>query len=525
MWDSVYYYREKQVRDCHFKQDVFVYGATPAGITAAITLKKQGYSVRIAECSRFIGGMTTSGLGATDLGTERALGGLAKKFYDELARYYNVEKCTRFEPHVAEQIFRDWLSELKIDVQKEQFIASVDKEDGVIQQVVMADGTTYAAQQFIDASYEGDLLAHAGVSYIVGREAGTVYKEIYNGVQFGTQHHKFESFIDPYKIEGQPESGLLYGISDEVVTEQNGAGDARIQAYNFRMCLTKDHNVPFPKPRNYQREHYALLLRYLEAGHWDAMKLHTPLMNGKTDLNNHGAFSTDFIGMNYAFPDASYQEREEIFQQHVTYIAGLLYFLANDAKVPLAIRQEVAEWGLAADEFIETHHWPRQLYIREARRLLTDYCMTEHHALQRQICEQPIAVASFHMDSHHCRRVVLNGRVVNEGDIQIPVKPFAIDVRALLPKKQQCSNLIVAVCISASHIAYGSIRMEPVFMMLGQVAGTLAALAIEQQTAVQHVTYAQLKQQLLEQGHVVEWDMSINDDPIRRMEETFGGSI
>ena len=525
MWDSVYYYREKKARDCCFQQDVLVYGATPAGITAAITLKKYGYSVRIAECSRFIGGMTTSGLGATDLGAEQALGGLARQFYDEVAQHYKVEKCTRFEPHVAEQIFKKWLSDFEIDVQTEQFIAGVQKDNGVIQQVTMTDGTTYEAQQFIDASYEGDLLAHAGVSYIVGREAGKVYKEIYNGVQFGTQHHKFESFIDPYKIEGQPESGSLYGISEEVVTEQNGAGDTRIQAYNFRMCLTKNNKIPFPKPPHYNREHYALLLRYLKAGHWDAMKLHTPLMNGKTDLNNHGAFSTDFIGMNYAFPDGSYSEREAIFQQHVTYVAGLLYFLANDAEVPAAIRLEVAEWGLAADEFIDTNHWPRQLYIREARRLLTDYCMTEHHALQRQICEQPIAVASFHMDSHHCRRVVLNGRVVNEGDIQIPVKPFAIDVRALLPKKQQCNNLIVPVCIGASHIAYGSIRMEPVFMMLGQVAGTLAALAIEQQSAVQQVTYDQLKQQLVKQGQVVEWDTSMNDDPIRRMEETFGGSV
>ena len=523
MWESVYYYRKKEQRRQHYKQDVLIYGATPAGITAAVTLKKMGHDVRIAECSRFVGGMTTSGLGATDLGAEQAVGGLAKQFYDEIAQHYGIENCVRFEPHVAERIFKTWLEEHQIDVQTEQFIETVLREGRKIEHITMTDGTTYEAKQFIDASYEGDLLAYAGVEYIVGREASTVYKEIYNGVQFGTQHHKFESFIDPYIEEGNPASGLLYGISDESVTEQNGAGDHRIQAYNFRMCLTKGQKVPFPKPAGYERNHYALLLRYIKKGHWDAMKLHTPLMNGKTDLNNHGAFSTDFIGMNDAFPDADYETREEMYQQHVTYVAGLFYFLANDEEVPLGIREEVSQWGLAADEFTDTGNWPRQLYIREARRMVGQYVMTEHNALQRIICEQPIAIASFHMDSHHCRRVVVNGRVMNEGDIQVPVKPFMIDLRALLPKKEHCTNLIVPVCLSASHIAYGSIRMEPVFMMLGQVAGIAAAAARREGKPVQDITYKQLKQQLIEQGQVVEWDEQFIDDPLRRMEETFGG--
>ena len=289
------------------------------------------------------------------------------------------------------------------------------------------------------------------------------------------------------------------------------------------MCLTKDKKVSFPKPNNYDRTHYALLLRYIKAGHWDALKLHTPLMNGKTDLNNHGAFSTDFIGMNYAFPKADYELREKIYQQHVTYVAGLLYFLANDEEVPAVIQNEVRQWGLAADEFIETGNWPPQLYIREARRMIGDFVMTEHHALQRTICEQPIAIASFHMDSHHCRRVVVNGRVMNEGDIQIPVNPFMIDLRTILPKKEQCENLVVSVCVSASHIAYGSIRMEPVFMMLGQAAGTVAAEALRASEPVQAVSYELIKQKLIEQGQVVEWDTSFIDDPLRRMEETFGG--
>lgn len=523
MWESVYYYRKKEQRQQHYKQDVLIYGATPAGITAAITLKKKGYDVRIAECSRFVGGMTSSGLGATDLGAEQAIGGLAKQFYDEIAKHYGNEKCVRFEPHVAEHIFKTWLEELEIDIQTEQFIESVLREGGQIQDITMTDGTTYEAKQFIDASYEGDLLAYAGVEYIVGREASTVYKEIYNGVQFGTQHHKFESFIDPYIEEGNPASGLLYGISDEAVTEQNGTGDHRVQAYNFRMCLTKAQKVPFPKPNGYERNHYALLLRYIKAGHWDAMKLHTPLMNGKTDLNNHGAFSTDFIGMNYAFPDADYESREEMYQQHVAYVAGLLYFLANDEGIPSVIREEVRQWGLAADEFTDTFNWPRQLYIREARRMVGAYVMTEHNALQHIICEQPIAVASFHMDSHHCRRVVVNGRVMNEGDIQVPVKPFMIDLRSILPKKEHCTNLIVPVCLSASHIAYGSIRMEPVFMMLGQAAGSVAAAALQEDAPVQDISYEQLKQQLIAQGQVVEWDENFIDDPLRRMEETFGG--
>lgn len=507
----------------HFTQDVFIYGATPAGITAALELAKRGYKVRIAECSRFIGGMTTSGLGATDLGAEQAIGGYAKRFYEEVSNYYGIENCVHFEPHVAQLIFKRWLDERQIDVQTEQFIAIVNKQNTTIIEVTMEDGTVYHAKQFIDASYEGDLLAKAGVTYFVGREAGTTYKEIYNGVQFGTQHHKFESFIDPYKIEGDPESGLLYGISDESVDEQNGAEDHRIQAYNFRLCLTQQKKVAFPKPNGYNRTHYALLLRYIKAGHWDAMKLHTKLMNGKTDLNNHGAISTDFIGMNSEFPESSYEKREVIYQQHVTYVAGLLYFLANDEQVPNEVQEEVQKWGIAADEFLTTNHWPPQLYIRESRRMISNYVMTEHHAMHRAVCEQPVAIASFHMDSHHCRRVVVNGRVVNEGDIQVLVKPFMIDYRALVPNQSECTNLLVPVCLSASHIVYGSIRMEPVFMMLGQVVGTAASIALDQNQAVQQISYELLKQQLVHNGQIVEWNALFEDNPLVRMEKTFGG--
>ena len=429
----------------------------------------------------------------------------------------------RFEPHVARNIFTRWLNTAKIQVETEQFIAHAEKQGTQIIKVTMMDGTTYKAEHFIDASYEGDLLAAADVDYIVGREGANVYKEIYNGVQFGTQHHKFESYIDPYVEEGNPASGLLYCISAEEPHELNGTGDHRIQAYNFRLCLTKKKKVPFPKPNGYNRDHYTLLLRYLQAGHWDAMKLHTPLMNGKTDLNNHGAFSTDFIGMNYRFPEGSYEEREVIYQQHVTYVAGLLYFLANDEAVPHTIQQEVRDWGLATDEFIETNNWPPQLYIREARRMIGEVVVNENVVMHREHVAQPVTVASYHMDSHHCRRVVVNGRVMNEGDIQVPVKPFHIDYRALVPKAAQCTNLIVPVCLSASHIAYGSIRMEPVFMLLGHVAGAAVVIAMQQGATIQHVNYDELVQLLTEEGHVTQWDPSFEDDPLARMLETFGG--
>ncbi|WP_251552220.1 FAD-dependent oxidoreductase [Neobacillus muris] len=510
------------------KRDLIIYGATPAGITAAISAKRMGLSVIIAEFGGHIGGMTASGLGASDSGAKEAIGGLARQFFQELGTYYDTDEQWTFEPKAANYVFEKWLKNDEIEVIFHQHLLEVKTENCRIKEITMEDGTTYLGGYFIDASYEGDLLAKAGVTYFVGRESNATYKETYNGIQFGHPHHQFKTWIDPYVVEGDPSSGILPGIteSSHETLGYQGQGDQRIQAYNFRICLTKDpaNRVPFPKPPSYDRDRYIILLRYIHAGVWDAMNLHKMLPNGKTDLNNYGGFSTDNIGMNYEWPEGSYETRERIFQDHFTYTLGMLYFLANDEDVPQVIRQEVNEWGLARDEFEETGHWPHQLYIREARRMISDYVMTDHNCLGDTSVEDSIGLASYQMDSHHCRRLIIDGRVYNEGDVEVPIAPYPISYRSIRPKAGECTNLLVPVCLSSSHIAYGSIRMEPVFMILGQSAGTAAALAHHHSITVQDVPYEQLKNALEACGQVLQWDESIEDDPIQRMKSTFGNN-
>ncbi|WP_043929665.1 FAD-dependent oxidoreductase [Bacillus sp. EB01] len=508
------------------ERDLIVYGATPAGITAAIQAKRMGMTVAIAEFGQHIGGITASGLGASDAGAKEAIGGLSREFFRELGKYYNTEEQWTFEPKAALYVFKKWLKEYEIDVFYNQHLEDVKSENFRVKEISMEDGTTYQADFFIDCSYEGDLMAKAGVSYFVGRESNATYKETYNGIQFGHPHHQFEKWISPYVHEDVPSSGVLPGITESShdTLGYQGQGDHRIQAYNFRICLTKkqENRIPFPEPPSYDPERYMLLLRYIHSGVWDAMNLHTMLPNGKTDLNNYGGFSTDHIGMNYEWPDGTYQTRERIFQDHFTYNLGILYFLANDERVPQAIRDEVSQWGLAGDEFQETGHWPHQLYIREARRMVSDYVMTDRNCLGDLSAEDSIGLASYQMDSHHCRRVVIDGRVYNEGDVEIPISPYPISYRSIRPKRNECTNLLVPVCLSSSHIAYGSIRMEPVFMILGQSAGVAAALAHQNKTTVQDVPYDKLRNVLLDYGQVLEWDDSIEDNPVLRMKSTFG---
>ncbi len=505
--------------------DLIVYGATPAGITCAIQAKKMGLSVAIAEFSRHIGGMTASGLGATDFGAKEAIGGLSREFYRRIGKYYGKEEQWTFEPKEATSVFTHWLAEHNLPVYLNQHPEKVVMKDNQIQRIIMEDGTIFEGRYFVDASYEGDIMARANVSYAVGRESNTTYNETYNGVCFGEPHHKFEVSVDPYVKEGDPNSGLLRGVAyAEASPLENGQGDNRIQAYNFRICLTKnpDNRIPFPKHPNYDPEHYSLLLRYIKAGVWDAMKLHIMLPNGKSDLNNHGAVSTDYIGMNHAWPDGSYEAREKMFQEHFNYDLGMLYFLSHDERVPDSIRNEVAEWGLPKDEFPETDHWPPQLYIREARRMISDYVMTDRNCLGQTKVDDSIGLASYQMDSHHCRRVVIDGRCVNEGDVEIPISPYPISYRSVQPKAAECTNLLVPVCLSSSHIAYGSIRMEPVFMIIGQSVGMAVSLAFHDSTTVQSVDYNKLKKELLSAGQVLEWDASTEDDPMERMKQTFG---
>ena len=511
--------------------DVVVYGGTSAGVSAAVQARRMGKSVVLVEPGRHLGGLTSGGLGATDIGNKAAIGGMAREFYREVARHYAKDDAWRqqtraeyaerrspagddtmwtFEPHVAEAILGRWVAEAGVPVRLEERLdldGGVRKVGGAIASIRMESGLELEGKVFIDATYEGDLMAKAGVSYHVGREGNDRYGETLNGVQFGQKHHQFRVPVDPYRTPGDPSSGLLPGVHDGDPGEQ-GRGDRRVQAYNFRVCMTDapENRLPIPRPEGYDPLRYELLLRYIQGGVWDALKLNTPMPNRKTDINNHGGFSSDNIGMNYDYPEADHARRAEIVREHVVYHQGMLWFLANDPRVPAEVRADAGRWGLCKDEFLDTGGWPHQLYVREARRMVSDRVMTQHDCQGRSVADDPVALAAYQMDSHNVQRFVKDGRALNEGDVEVGgFSPYPISYRSIVPSEGQCSNLLVPVCLSASHIAYGSIRMEPVFLVLGQSAATAAAMAVDAGVPVQRVDYTALRARLLADGQVLEW--------------------
>ncbi len=513
-----------------YKADVIIYGGTSAAVTAAVQAHKMGKTVIVVSPDKHMGGLSSGGLGFTDTGNKSVIGGLARDFYHRIwlhyqqpaawnwqrqAEYGNKGQGTPamdgaertmwiFEPHAAEQVFEDFIRENKIKVYREEWLdrnQGVKKKDGKIQSITTLSGHTYSGKVFIDATYEGDLMAAAGVGYTTGREAVATYGESWNGVQTGVLHHghHFKQNISPYRIPGDPNSGLLPRVSGEDPGEK-GAADKKIQAYCFRTCLTDNpaNRIALPKPEGYDSTQYELLVRVLDSGWNEVFNKFDPIPNHKTDVNNHGPFSFDNIGMNYDYPEASYERRKEIIHEHEVYQQGLLYFLAHDARVPAAIRQRMQTWGLSADEFRDNHNWPHQLYVREARRMKGVHVMTQQCVLGETPVPQSIGMGSYTLDAHNAQRYVKkDGYVQNEGDIGVDIKePYQVSYGSILPQQQECSNLLVPVCLSASHIAYGSIRMEPVFMILGQSAATAAVLAINGNKAVQEVDYEQLKAQL-----------------------------
>lgn len=512
--------------------DIIVYGGTAGGVAAAVQGARMGKSVILIEPGRHIGGLTSGGLGATDIGNKGAIGGISREFYRRLGTHYADEKSwTRqvrasykgglqqsgepemwtFEPHVAEAMLRQMLKESGVTVVLEkrlQLNGGVKKSQGRIAALSTEDGSTWSGKMFIDATYEGDLMAKAGVSYTVGREANSQYDETLNGVQ--TAHatkHQFMKPVDPFVKPGDPASGLLPGIHPGE-PGRDGQADKRVQAYNFRMCLTDapENRLPYPKPAGYSPLRYELLLRYIDAGVFDAFCSNLPMPNRKSDCNNCGAFSTDNIGMNYDYPEGDYATREKIFQEHVVYQQGLMWFLANDPRVPQKVRDMISRWGLCRDEFQESGGWPHQLYVREARRMVGPYVMTQHNCQGRATAEDPVGLAAYTMDSHNVQRYVKDGKAINEGDVQVGgFPPYPISFRSIVPKESECANLCVPVCLSATHIAYGSIRMEPVFMVLGQSAATAASLAIDGEMSVQKIDYARLKERLLADRQVLAW--------------------
>ncbi|HEY9486932.1 MAG TPA: FAD-dependent oxidoreductase, partial [Chryseosolibacter sp.] len=495
----------------NFQADVIVYGGTSSAVMAAVQVKKMGRSVILVSPDVHLGGLSSGGLGFTDTGNKEVIGGLSKEFYQRLYTHYQQDSAWRwqekssygnkgqhtvaldgetnsmwiFEPHVAEMIFEDFVHENSIEVHRNTWLnrseSGISKKDGKIVSFTALNGNTYEGKIFIDATYEGDLMASAGVGYHVGREANSQYGETWNGVQTEVYQHKhqFELKIDPYNVPGESSSGLLPEISSEPPGEY-GSGDKKLQAYCFRLCMSNhpDNRVPFPKPDGYEAKRYEVLKRLFNAGWRDVFSKFDAIPNRKTDTNNHGPFSSDYIGKNYDYPEASYERREEIIKEHMHYQQGLLYFLSNDPSVPAEVQEEMKQWGLAKDEFIDNNNWPHQLYIREARRMIGDFIMTEKDALGKTEIKRPVGMGSYSLDSHNTQRYVTeSGYVQNEGDIGVrPDRPYSIDYGAILPQESECANLLVPVCLSSSHIAFGSIRMEPVFMILGQSAATAAVL-------------------------------------------------
>jgi hypothetical protein len=537
-----------EVQQNVFEADVIIYGGTSAAVIAAVEVAQSGKSVILVSPDKHLGGLTAGGLGWTDTGRKETIGGLARNFYHRVYNRYQQDEAWNwmkkeeygntgqgtpaidgdmrtmwiFEPHVAEQVFEELVQENNIELYRDEWLNrenGVEKGNGRIASFTTLSGKTFRGKMFLDATYEGDLMAAAGVSYHVGREGNNVFGEKWNGVQTEVYHHRHHFMvlgqpIDPYWIPGDPSSGLLPRISPHHPGEK-GQGDHRVQAYCFRVCMTNhpENRIPFPKPEGYDSTQYELLVRIFDAGWREWFHKFDAIPNRKTDTNNHGPFSSDNIGMNYDYPDASYERRKEIIKEHETYQKGLLWFVANDSRVPEEIQAEMQKWGLPKDEFTDNGHWPHQLYIREARRMIGKFVMTENELLKRNPTPESVGMGSYTIDSHNVQRYVTEeGHVHNEGDIGVGLPgPYEIAYGSLVPKKEECRNLLVPVCASASHIAFGSIRMEPVFMILGQSAAVAACMAIDEDIAVQEVEYEKLKNQLLEKGQVLTMENTTNN--------------
>ena len=528
--------------------DIVIYGGTSAGISAAIQSSRMGKSVILIEPSQRIGGLTTGGLGQTDIGNKETIGGISREFYGEIKKYYDNPSNWKwqkreeykdggqtrteageasmwtFEPSAALEVYQKMIAGHDITLVCNEQLNRADgvtNEGGEIVAIEMRSGAKYSGKMFIDATYEGDLLAAAGVDYTVGRESNEQYEETLNGVNTkltdttmtgypsrNVINHNLVDGVDPYVVQGDPSSGLLPGINPDDPGKE-GSGDQRVQAYCFRMCLTDhpDNRIPFKKPDNYDSLDYELLLRNYEAGEDGFPWINSKMPNRKTDTNNRTGFSTDYIGQNYDYPEASYEKRAQIIEAHRNYQKGLMWTLANHQRIPDHIREEVARWGMCKDEFDRPDGWQNQLYIREARRMIGEYVMTQYNCEGIEVVEDPVGMAAYGMDSHNTQRYVNEiGYAKNEGNVEAKVKePYPISYRSIIPKKEQCTNLLVPVCVSASHIAFGSIRMEPVFMVLGQSAATAASLAMDEEKDIQDLDYATLKIHLLQGNQRLKW--------------------
>jgi hypothetical protein len=499
--------------------DVVVYGGTAGGVIAAVSSAREGLKTALLEPTNHLGGMVSGGLGFTDYGKKEVIGGYALEFYYRVGRHYEMSRFGNevswlHEPHVAEDIFRQMLTEAKVTVLERHRLrekTGVRKEGTQVREITMEDGSSFTARIFMDTTYEGDLMAQAGISYTWGRESSSQYGESLGGVRDRTPLHQFLVNVSPYDDQ--------HNLLPEVSTEKPappGSADKKVQAYNFRMCLSEaaTNQAPFIAPEGYDPKRYELLVRLISARVRAEGKVPSLLSilkidrlpNGKSDVNNNGAFSTDYIGGSWDYPEATYARRQQIWEAHKNYIAGLLYFLANDPQVPLQLRNELNQWALCKDEFTDTGNWPRQLYIREARRMVGEYVASQKDLQTDLTKPDPIGMGSYNSDSHNLERIVdADGFVRNEGDMQVGVKPYQIPYRSILPKRSEAQNFLVPVCFSASHVAYSSMRMEPQYMIIGQAAGVAAKMAIDAKRPVQEIDTAALVKKLRSQGVVMEY--------------------
>jgi hypothetical protein len=495
--------------------DVLVYGGTAGGAVAAVAAAREGMDVVLLEPRRHIGGMLSGGLGRTDMDRqEYVIGGMARRFFVEAGRHYGEPVAWTFEPKVAEGILRAWLREAGVEVLFEHRLDTVSREGNRIVGIKTLNGAEFRAKVFIDSSYEGDLMARAGVSYTVGREARSEYGESLAGrkeIQPG--QHQFPAPVSPYDESGRL---LPYVVHDDDLGEV-GSGDRKVQAYCFRLCLTdvEENRIPISRPEHYDPARYELLRRYIQS--LSVFKEPRRLLgvsripNGKTDLNSGPAVSTNLTGASWEYPEASYERREEIWQEHLTWTQGLLYFMGNDPNVPADIRAEVQRWGLARDEFTDTGGWPHQLYVREARRLRGEYVMTQHDLQTRRTKYDSIGMGGYNMDVREVQWVahtvyrfpIPTEEVLMEGYITVPVEPYEIPYRSLLPRIDEAENLLVTSCVSASHMAYSSLRMEPQYMIMGHAAGLASAAAAASRVPVHKVDLARLQGRLREQGQIL----------------------
>ncbi len=536
--DSLHYFQEaNSTKPGMDTCEVLIYGGTPSGVAAAIQSAREGRKTILVSFNRFVGGLISAGLTATDIGDRKTIGGIANEFYNRIGTIKD------YSPAAGEALFRKMLDEAGVRLYLNEPLDHVNMENGRIRSLSTIGGITIEAKVFIDSSYEGDLLAAANVSYHVGREPQSTYGESLAGQWQKRDWHSVYQFcnlpISPYRIADDPTSGLLPEITDEP-QGASGDGDYRLQAFNFRMFLSnQEGKLPFPKPAGYDADRYALLARFLNFSpdlKWTLNYTTRPMTDGPVqmrngDSNNAGSFSSDYIGGNHRWADGTYspephkqlppprrglrmpmrelyQIREAIFQDHVNYQQGLMFFLANDPQVPQELQARVKQFGLDPNEFKSTAHWPHALYVREARRLLSDYVMTQQDCESKRVAEDPIAMASYNMDSHFCQRsvVIIDGKVTVRNDGAFGLKcpqAYPISYRSIVPKKSECTNLLVPLCLSSSHVAYGSIRMEPVFKMLGQSAGTAASMSIAANCAVQDLAYTELRDQLIHDGQIL----------------------